>query len=135
MFLGNGIHGFQINQKEANEFRIVTPEQYKSLPKLGSLYYGQETGTIEMVVFQESKQPLPKTTDPLHSVLMSERQGSSAQQPESRDEIKRQIAKELPPTRNLLASGDKLLFEVKSVTFIADPKPIMSTTIKYWKNN
>lgn len=134
------IVGFQESGTESKEFVLKTPREYQNSLKSKTMYYGKETGCIEMVVFQDVKDAAPKTPESpspgtMTAILTAEHQGKDAHLPETWGEAKVALNRQPFQTKNLLAPGPGVPWEIKEVQFTAYPTPVMAATIRYWKTD
>ncbi len=132
------IYGFQLNDKDRDPFKVETP--YES--ELSSVYYGDNAGTINLVVFRTGKveEVLVKNDAPLASISrgMLVLRG----EPKATD-LKRfqtQLAKESPADQNearsrgmVTGSGKIANSLVEHVEFVPQRVPLLSATIRYYE--
>ena len=121
-----------------------TAEQFQVLSEAESarraMDYGRHTGQIQMTVFQELQQAKPQPTilnEDEQDLVAMLRGVQPKQQPANLGALKSQIrlaGKKQPETRGgLIVQGAQTNNKVKTVKFQADPTPIMSVTITYYR--
>ena len=129
---------FGLNDKDRDPFKVETP--YES--ELNSVYYGDNAGTINLVVFRTGKveEVLVKNDAPLASISrgMLVLRG----EPKATD-LKRfqtQLAKESPADQNearsrgmVTGSGKIANSPVEHVEFVPQRIPLLSATIRYYE--
>ncbi len=105
--------------------------------KAREVYYGADVGTISMTVFREKKGPdkpmavVLKEADEAEDLAALSRGVFPEEQPRNLAALQAQLRDSA--TRGLIAQGEKTSSEVQRVKFNADPIPVMSATITYYK--
>ncbi|MBN71857.1 MAG: hypothetical protein CME32_21570 [Gimesia sp.] len=121
-----------------------TAEQFQVLSEAESarraMDYGRHTGQIQMTVFQELQQAKPQPTilnEDEQDLVAMLRGVQPEEQPANLGALKSQIrlaGKKQPETRGgLIVQGAQTDNKVKTVKFQADPTPVMSVTITYYR--
>jgi hypothetical protein len=128
------ILGFQKDGKTAEKFRVLSREESKAR----EVYYGTDLGIISMTVFREKKgkdKPMPvptlKEDDEAEDLVALSRGIFPPEQPRNLSALQSQLRAEA--TRGLIAEGEETSSKVQRVKFKADPLPVMSATITYYK--
>lgn len=128
------VRGFQKTDDLVSEFRILS----KAESKAKEMDYGADVGTISLTVFSEAGPTTPKppvidlADDEADDALIISRGLFLQSKPKSLDALKSQLAL-TSQTRGLIDEG--VIGEGKTVTvkFVADPRPIMSATLRYYR--
>jgi hypothetical protein len=125
------IRGFQTDGKSAQAFRVLSRAESKGR----EMDYGEDVGTISLTVFRERK--TEETPDPEEErEQRNTRLVARAKLPEGKESyqaLKSELLEEANETRGLIVEGDKVESKVRKVKFTADPTPVMSVTIIYYK--
>lgn len=122
------IRGFQMTDKTAQEFRVLSP----AASKAKEMDYGADVGTISLVVFRELQgggappANLPQDED----LAVLSRGAFPAEQAPSFRALRARLT-DLAP-RGLLAEGHAIQASAKRVSFVTDPVPVMSAVITYY---
>lgn len=124
------LHGFQITDDSAQEFRVLS----KAESKAREMDYGRDVGTISFVVFREL------THEPVHApVLAAEDEdfgilsrGVFPSQPVPTLDVLKQKLLADSGTRGLIVEGERIHAATRKVKFRAEPTPILSATIRYY---
>ena len=130
------VKGYQMKNNKAEKFKVLSEAESAKR----AMDYGRQVGQIQMTVFQELSMPKPKpsTLNEDDQDLIAMMRGVHPEsQPKNLGAIKAQIRlaglKE-PKTRGgLIVHGEKTDNKVQTVKFNADPTPVMSVTITYYK--
>lgn len=145
------IRGFQLNNTEQVTFRVAGREESRRVES----QFGTDVGTISLTVFGEQGTtapqieptqlvqgtkpipPLPKAVDPNNTRpldLMAIAEGAMPSAP-SRDRVTCQLAlrQTSGATRGLIQGGDSKVVQVESTIFTANPLPLMSATVRYYR--
>src|SRR5262249_40181249 len=127
---------FQDTDQEVRAFRVAAPEESRA----NEIQYGDDVGTISMVVFKAETRETPKDLpgDEREAVeLAALTRGSLPnQKASSLSALKDQLVdlgEATVKSRGLLEEGEATPGNVKRVKFTPDPTPVMSVTIFYYQ--
>lgn len=130
------ITGFQLTDQSSERFLVLTPEE--SVSQL--VNYGEDVGTISLVVFREETDEIPTDLPPLEELDTAEdllaltRGAFPDKKPANLLALKAQLRQsDDPATRALIVPGQQENREIKRVTFKTFPEPVMTATIRYYK--
>jgi hypothetical protein len=128
------ILGFQKDGQTAEKFRVLSRQESKAR----EVYYGADVGSISMTVFREKKGKgvsAPVLTrngvEEAEDLAALSRGVFPMEQPRNLAALQVQLRDQA--TRGLIAEGEKTNSEVQHVKFNADPIPVMSATISYYR--
>lgn len=125
------VRGFQTTDDVVSEFRILS----KSESKATEMDYGADVGTILLTVFIEAGATTPKPVIDLaveaEDASIISRGIFPIDKPRSFNALKSQLA--ATQTRGLIDIGVTSDNKTITVKFVADPRPIMSATIRYYR--
>lgn len=129
------VRGYQMQNNKAEKFTVLS--QAESAKR--AMDYGRQVGQIQLTVFQELKgtKPKPSVLDEDEQDLIAMLRGvHPSDQPKNLGALKHQIrlaGRKGSQTRGLIVQGDQTANKVRTVKFKADPTPVMSATITYYK--
>lgn len=129
------IKGYQVRgTDETEQFSVLS--QSESAKR--AMNYGRQVGQIQLTVFKEQTGPKrqPTLIDEDEEDLLAMLRGvQPAEIPKNLGALKHQIrlAGKTNQTRGLIVQGQKKSNKIKTVKFTADPTPVMSATIAYYK--
>ncbi|HCO25109.1 MAG: hypothetical protein CME31_01790 [Gimesia sp.] len=129
------VKGYQLQGNKAEKFTVLS----KSDSAKRAMDYGREVGQIQLTVFQELKgaKPVPTILNEEDQDLIAMLRGvHPSGQPKNLGALKHQIrlaGRKEAQTRGLIVQGKKSANKVQTVIFNADPTPVMSVTITYFK--
>ncbi len=125
--------GFQKDETTSEQFRVLS----KAESKAREIDYGADVGTITLTVFQEQKGPGPRSdlTDETQSTKILEKAPTTPEpKPDNFNALTVQLLEDANnDTRGLIAEGNKVGAKINIVKFVADPTPVMSLTVVYYK--
>jgi hypothetical protein len=136
------ILGFQEGNKAAERFRVLSrPESERDV-----MHYGRDGGTVSFFVFGEagasessspspSPSPSPRRVKELPPDLALITRGVLPTGPaETLAALRYRLDTESRggATRGLIGFGDRVAFETREVAFRAEPRPLLSATIRYY---
>lgn len=129
------LKGFQVDEDAAQEFRVLAPEESKTR----AMDYGADVGTITITVFRENKdggrsrpvEPIAEDDDEAEDLGALTRGIVPAKAPANLSALLAQLRKS--GQRGIVVDGEKTESKVQRVKFTADPVPVMSATIHYYK--
>lgn len=125
------IDGFKISAKEMERFRVLSRAESKK----NEIYYGADVGTVGLAIFREKKtkeEPRILTDDEEDLVALG-RAEFPADLPRSLGALKSRLRADASGTRGLIVGGERVGVENRKVKFTADPTPVMSATIRYYR--
>jgi len=132
------IHGFQLNDKEADPFAVQTPFE----SDLNSVYYGDNAGTYSLVVFRAAKEKdVIVKADPVLATI-SRGMVSLHGEPKAtnlkglQDQLKKEAGEDAAAARSrglVTGSGTVGNSPVEQVEFTPLPIPVLSATIRYFE--
>ena len=129
------VKGYQLQGNKAEKFTVLS----KSDSAKRAMDYGREVGQIQLTVFQELKgaKPVPTILNEEDQDLIAMLRGvHPSEQPKNLGALKHQIrlaGRKEAQTRGLIVQGEQAANKVQTVKFNADPTPVMSVTITYFK--
>ncbi|WP_278465651.1 hypothetical protein [Gimesia maris] len=129
------VKGYQMQDNKAEKFAVLS----KSDSAKRAMDYGREVGQIQLTVFKELKgaKPVPTILNEEDQDLIAMLRGvHPAEQPKNLGALKHQIrlaGRNGSQTRGLIVQGEQAANKVQTVKFNADPTPVMSVTITYFK--
>jgi hypothetical protein len=97
------------------------------------MYYGADVGTIGLAVFREKKvkdEPRLQTDDEEDMIVLS-RGVFPNEKAKNLAALKAQLRTDI--RRNLIEGGKTVDVETRKVAFKADPTPIMTATVTYYR--
>jgi hypothetical protein len=130
------LEGFQIDDKTAEGFRVLAPEESKTR----AMDYGADVGTITVTVFREQKnggrsRPVadqtPQEEDEAEDLGALTRGIMSPKAPANLSALLAQVR--ASARRGIVVEGEQTKSDVLRVQFTRDPVPLMSATIRYFK--
>jgi hypothetical protein len=124
------IRGFQTGEKTAVPFKVLSREASKEK----EVYYGEDVGTISMVVFREKQgeDSPPSLTEEAEDVAALSRGIFPKERPKNLGALRVQLRTEA--RRGLLGeSKETVKSVVNRVSFKPDPTPVMAATITYYR--
>lgn len=121
--------GFQADGNTTELFRVLS----KAASKAREIDYGADVGTITLTVFAEQVGRLARgdLTDETQNTKVLERGKVPAQKPDSFASLTAKLLED--SERGLIESGAKVGSAINVVKFTADPTPLMSLTVTYYK--
>ncbi len=129
------VKGYQTQETKAEKFTVLS----KSESAQRAMDYGRQVGQIQLTVFQElagvRKAPTILNEDDQDLIAML-RGVHPSEQPKNLGALKHQIrlaSRKGEQTRGLIVQGEQTANKVETVKFEADPTPVMSVTITYFK--
>jgi hypothetical protein len=126
------ITGYQIDARTAEQFRVLSRRESKAR----EMDYGADVGTITLTVFREQQKE--EVSDPTEEKEQrNARLAARAQLPqnETYQDLKTALLAEAndSETRGLIGEGEKVESKVREVKFKAEPTPVMSVTLIYYR--
>jgi hypothetical protein len=131
------VRGYQLNDTDMDEFKV----QSKFESELNSVYYGENAGTINLVVYRAGKaeDAIVKNDDPVATISRGMLSLHGEPMATDRKRFQEQLRKETGTdarearSRGLVTgSGNIGNSPVKRVDFHPDPIPVLSVTIRYF---
>lgn len=130
------VKGYQLKNNKAEKFKVLSAAESARR----AMDYGRQVGQIQMTVFQELSKPKPTPTilnEDDQDLIAMLRGVHPTGQPKNLGALKSQIrlaGRKEPKTRGgLIVQGEQTVNKVQTVKFNADPTPVMSVTITYYK--
>jgi hypothetical protein len=125
------ITGYQLSDNRAEAFRVLS----KAASQARQMDYGEDLGTISLVVFTERRGSVPGRTNLLDEDaedLAALTRGVYPDQPaENLAALQAQLRAN--SRRGLIAEGETVAHEIRAATFDPAATPVMSTTIIYYR--
>ncbi|HZZ71311.1 MAG TPA: hypothetical protein VFE24_03605 [Pirellulales bacterium] len=125
------VRGYQLDNNQAEAFRVLSKAESKSK----EIDYGQDVGQISLVVFKEQKGPVKPPSDlpsdDAEDIAALTRSVFPAKPAENLAALQAQFRAD--GARGLISQGEKIGSAVTTVKFEADPVPVMTQTIVYYK--
>ena len=125
------IRGYQMTDNKAEAFRVLS----KAESKAKEIDYGDDVGTISLVVFREQKGPVKPPadlpSDDAEDIAALTRSVFPSKPAESVAALQAQFRAD--GSRGLIGEGQAIESATKTVKFEAEATPIMSQTIIYYK--
>ena len=127
------IQGFQVGNSAREIFRVASLVESKQR----EISYGRDVGTITMTVFREQKakdRPQLANEDQQYQTVVRNL-GEVRDHPKNYLALKAQLLDDANRggSRGLILPGRREKSTVQTVSFIADPTPVMGVTIVYYK--
>lgn len=128
---GTEIVGFQKDETTSEQFRVLS----KAESKTREIDYGADVGTITLTVFGElnGQPPRGDLTDETQNTKVLEQAAAPKEKPANFNALTAQLIEDANASRGLIANGKKVDNKIEIVKFTADPTPLMSLTIVYYK--
>jgi hypothetical protein len=126
----SAIEGFQKDGKTAGEFRILSRAESKDQ----EVYYGEDVGTISLVVFREQRDRNRSGGDlsyEAEDLAVLQRGLFPRKKPLNLAALQFQLRED--GSRGLIGEGEKVESKVRHVSFTPDPVPVMTATITYYR--
>lgn len=130
------VKGFQKeNGKTAEQFRILSQDESARR----AMDYGRYVGQIQLTVFQELTGPKPRPTlqnEDDEDLIAMLRGVHPPEQPRNLSALKGQLRRaghDGSSLRGIIEGGSETASKIRTVTFVADPTPVMAMTITYYK--
>jgi hypothetical protein len=124
------VGGFQLDQGRRESFRVASKAESQSR----ALDYGDDVGMITMTVFAErrARPDAPGlSTDVIQATTLQQ-----ARLPENRDSyeaLRSALDAMNSGPRGLVVEGERTEFKTQTVAFDADPTPVLSVAVVYYK--
>lgn len=135
------VRGYQVDDATAQQFRVASQAESKA----NEMNYGADVGMIQMTVFRElpSDAPPPKPTlvpndlpeEEAEDLVALSRGVFPAETPKNLAALKHQLREggRGGETRGLILQGQNTESATRTVPFRADPTPVLSCSIVYYK--
>ena len=129
------VRGYQNSAQVAEAFRVASAAESKA----NEIRYGDDVGTVTMTVFAEKPGRTPPSDLPSDTAedLAALTRGVFPQQtPRNLAALQHQLRDNALPgnrSRGLILSGGQTAQATRTVSFTAEPTPVMSVTITYYK--
>lgn len=127
------VYGYQINEKKAEAFRVLS----RAASKENEIYYGADVGTITLSVFSEKrgKEPPPLLNDDAEDLAALHRGAFPSERPLNLAALKHQLREDAKKSsdRGLMVPGQQIDAGIRRVTFKPEAVPMLSVTITYYK--
>ncbi len=130
------VRGYQTGEKSAEAFRVLSPAESRA----NVVNYGADVGTISMVVFREARGEKKRLAldDEAEDLAALTRGTYPRRPPDNLAALKFQLrsrgtAATRGPMGGLIAQGKEIGATIRCLSFEADPTPIMSATITYYR--
>lgn len=130
------VKGYQMQNNKAEKFKVLSEAESAKR----AMDYGRQVGQIQLTVFQEltGTKPMPTILNEEDQDLIAMLRGvHPSDQPKNLGALKYQLrlaGSKKPQTRGgLIVQGEQTANKVRTVKFKADPTPVMSATITYYK--
>ncbi len=130
------VKGYQMQNNKAEKFKVLSEAESAKR----AMDYGRQVGQIQLTVFQEftGTKPMPTILNEEDQDLIAMLRGvHPSDQPKNLGALKYQLrlaGSKKPETRGgLIVQGEQTANKVRTVKFKADPTPVMSATITYYK--
>jgi hypothetical protein len=123
------IRGYQTDDRQAQEFRVLSREESEA----NEMNYGADVGTITMTVFGElrGKEPPPDLSDEETYATAVSLGKLPPETAANFAALKAQLLED--SSRGLIGQGETIGSTVQRVKFKPDPTPLMSVTIVYYQ--
>ena len=125
------VTGFQSTTDKREAFRVLS----KAASKQREMDYGADVGTISLAVFREGPVSPPAANDLLddlaEDIAVLSRERFPVSTPRNLPALKAQLHR--GDTRGLIAEGELIEGRTRKVKFDANPVPVMSVTITYYR--
>lgn len=129
-----GVTGFQVDGGTAQAFRVLSPQGSKAR----EIDYGEFVGTIAVTVFPEragspsaAPQPTPSPAPGTEDFAILTRGVFPKETAPNLSALKHRLAES--STRGLIVEGAAVDRSIKTTAFNADPVPVMTATIAYYR--
>jgi hypothetical protein len=125
------VEGFKINEKEMERFRVLSRAESKK----NEIYYGADVGTIALAVFREwkAKEEPGILTDEEEDLAALSHGVFPGDRPKNLAALKSRLRSDASATRGLIVGGERVGFETRKVKFVADPTPVMTAVVTYYR--
>ena len=129
------VEGFQLDDKSAEQFTALS----RAVSRDKEVYYGNDVGTITLTVFAEkqNKEPAPLETVQKslekENVLAVQLGALPTGEAKTLDALQTRMRGVVSVSRGLIEGGNRIPFDIKAVTFVPEPTPIMSVVISYYR--
>ncbi len=129
------VEGFQLDDKSAEQFTALS----RAVSRDREVYYGNDVGTITLTVFAEkqNKEPAPLETVQKslekENVLAVQLGALPTGEAKTLDALQTRMRGVVSVSRGLIEGGNRIPFDIKAVTFVPEPTPIMSVVISYYR--
>jgi hypothetical protein len=125
------IRGYQIGNNKRETFRVASMAESRAR----EVYYGRDVGTITLTVFREqTRKPKPMILDDMGQYeIVVKKMTELPTRPKNYNALKAQFLDEVNDPRGLFMPGKLEGSKVDVVSFVADPNPIMCSTIVYYR--
>jgi hypothetical protein len=123
------IGGFHIGTDVREKFRVASVAESRQR----EINYGHDVGTISMTVFRELKAKAKQTfldEDEQYQIVLK-KLPDLRKRPGNYQALKAQLLEDA--NRGLIVEGQRETSKVEVVPFVADPKPIMCLTVRYYR--
>jgi hypothetical protein len=126
---GIPVIGFQKNETTTERFRVLS----KAASKAREIDYGADVGTITLTVFRDQKGKAAK--DDLSEEGQNAKVLEQAKAPEKKPDNFNALTAQLldDANRGLIGEGTAVQSGIRVVKFTADPTPVMSLTVVYYR--
>ncbi|MGB7324003.1 MAG: hypothetical protein WBD31_03970 [Rubripirellula sp.] len=121
------VRGFQISDTEIEQFQVLSRDESAQR----SIDYGSDVGTISITVFAEGKAPVMELDEDAREADLVESATLPEQPSANFGALKAKLLADA--NRGLVVEGDRMSSAVRTLSFHADPTPIMSATVVYYK--
>ncbi len=125
------VRGYQTTDSQAEAFRVLSKEESKGR----EIDYGEDVGTISLVVFREktssAKPPADLPDDDADDIAALTRNIFPPKPAENLAALQAQFRGE--DRRGLIGQGQTIETAIRTVKFESDPVPVMSATVIYYK--
>jgi hypothetical protein len=132
------VRGYQLNEKDRDDFKVQSPRESEQ----NEVYYGDNAGTINLVVFRSGKaeEVLVKNDDPVATIsrgMLSLRgEPMATDLKRFQEQLRQETGGEQKEARSrglVAGSGNIGNSPVDQVTFIPVRVPVLSATIRYYE--
>ena len=128
------VRGYQLGDNRIEEFRVLSDQASGQV----AVNYGRHVGQIQLTVFQQASEPqTPTFVDEEEEDLVAMLRGvRPSRKPKNLGALKAQLrtaGREGPQTRGLVVGGAQGENKIRKVAFRADPVPVMSATLTYYR--
>jgi hypothetical protein len=129
------ILGYQTGERTAEAFRVLSSEESRT----NAVHYGPAAGTITLVVYRERKArdaaPPLDLDDEGEDLAALSRGVLPPERPQTLEALRFRLREGagLDDSRGLIVQGSRIDAAIRKVEFLADPTPVMSATITYYK--
>jgi hypothetical protein len=126
------LQGYQLDGKTLEKFHVLSRAESKAR----EVDYGEDVGTISLTVFRERlKEDVPDAGEGKEERNARAVAKVSLPRKETYDALKKDLLEEAneEQSRGLVVPGERVSSRVRAVRFNADPIPIMSVTVLYYR--